>query len=105
MRLIVEKRVRIAETRARRLEELAAERGATEDMLIEEGLDLLFMQQTDRSEREADEEDDRQLLARLEAENGPVPYNTRPIHKINRDEIVSIVDSRIDPRGLRRGDE
>ena len=102
---IVEKHVRIAISRARQLEELAAERGDTEDMLIEEGLDLLFRKQTARSAREAAQEEDRQLLAELEAELGPVPYNTRPVHKIDRDQIVSIVGTYIDPRRLRRIDE
>ncbi len=101
----VEKQVHIAESRAKRLEELAAERGATEDMLIEEGLDLLFMKQSNRLAREVVEEEDRQLLARLEAETGPVPCNTRPIHKIDRNEIVSIIGTRIDSRRLRRCDE
>lgn len=46
-------------------------------------------------------EEDRQLLAQLEAEIGPVPHNTRQVHKIERDQIVSIVGTPIDPRRLR----
>lgn len=102
MSSIVEKHVCMAETRARRLEELAAEQGATEDRLIEEGLDLLFMKHANRSETEEDEEDDWQLLARLEAVNGPVHHNTRPIHRIDRDQIVSIVGTPIESRSHRQ---
>jgi len=105
MSTLVDKNVHISTERARRLEQLACKLATTEDVLIEQGLDLLFMKQDCPSESEADVEDDWQLLARLETENGPVPYNTRPIHKIDRDQIVSIVGAALDLSRIRRIDE
>ena len=105
MSTVVDKNVQISVDRARRLEQLASERATTENALVEESLDLLFREQARQAALEALLEEDRQLLAQLEAEIGPVPYNTRQVHKIDRDQIVSIVGTRIDPRTIRRIDE
>ena len=105
MSAVVDKKVQISADRARKLERLASERATTENALVEESLDLLFREQAKQGELEALLEEDRRLLARLEAENGPVPVNSRPIHKIDREQIVSIVGTRIAPRSSRRIDE
>ena len=102
MSAVVDKRVQISADRARRLEQLASERATTENALVEESLDLLFREQARQTALDALLDEDRQLLAQLEAETGPVPYNTRAVHRINRDEIVSIVGTPLDPRSLHR---
>jgi hypothetical protein len=72
MSVVVDKTVRIAEARARRLEQMAAEYGETEDALIEEGLDLLFRKLEQRAIRAGMMREDRELLAQMEAEFGPI---------------------------------
>ena len=72
MTAVVDKTVRIATERARRLEQMAAARGETEDTLVEEGLDLLFRKQDQQAMRAAMVQEDRELLAQMEAELGPI---------------------------------
>jgi hypothetical protein len=63
MRSTVHRTVRLSEDRARRLGELAAARGTTEDALIERALDLLF----DLGEG-LDAEDERRVWSALGSE-------------------------------------
>lgn len=101
MNTAVEKQVQIADYRAKRLEQLAAARGTTEDALIEEGLDLLFREQERSAVREAALQEDLEQLRQLEAELGPLP-RSRTRFKINPDEIEFLVGTPIDPNTIRR---
>jgi hypothetical protein len=104
MSAVVEKQVQLAEYRAKRLEQLAAAKGTTENALIEAGLDLLFREQERQAAREEALRDDWEQLRQLEAELGPLPQS-RARRKINPDEIVSIVGTPIDPATIRRPGE
>jgi len=72
MSAVVDKRVQIDADQAKRLEQMAVARGATEDALISEGLDLLFREQDRQATRAEVVREDRELLAQLEAELGPL---------------------------------
>ncbi len=100
MSAIVEKQVQIADYRAKRLEQLAAARGVTEDALIEEALELLFREQERQAAREAALREDWELLQQLEAELGPLP--SHPKLKIDLDDAAVIVGTPIDPARIRR---
>lgn len=102
MSAAINKYVQISSDRARKLEQLALERGATENMLVEESLDLLFREQARRVSVERLLDEDRDELQRLEAELGPIPTAPRRAFPINPDEIVSIAGTPLDPIRLRR---
>ena len=74
MSIQVEKRMHIAEDRARRLKELATAKGTTEDVLLEEALDLLFR----KNETDETLQASWELLHELEAESGPILPSTTP---------------------------
>lgn len=103
MNTAIEKQVQIANHRAKRLEQLAAARGTTEDALIEEGLDLLFREQERRAAREEALQEDLEQLRQLEAELGPIPPSSAP--PIQWDEAVLIVGTPIPPERIRRIEE
>jgi hypothetical protein len=102
MSTVVEKQVQVADYRAKRLEQLAAERGVTENALIEEALDLLFREQERQAAREEALREDWEQLRQLEAELGPIPPSSRPVLKINPEDIVPFAGTPIDPDRIRR---
>ena len=73
MSVVIARNVEISEKYAERLKELAKARGAAENELVEEGLDLLFREQERRTAREEALRQSYEELARLEAELGPMP--------------------------------
>lgn len=64
----VDKRVHISDFRARRLTQLAAARGATENSIIEEGLDLLFREQDRQATRDESLRESKEALMDLQGE-------------------------------------
>ena len=97
MELAVETIVRLSGERARRLGQLAARRGVTEEALVTEALDRLF----NESVLSEDDVDDVEMLRRIEAEVGPLPpIRTMPL--INPDDIVSVVPVPVRSELLRR---
>jgi hypothetical protein len=99
MSAIVDKQVRMTAERASRLEQLAAERGTTEDALIEEGLDVLFREQERRAEREAALREGEELLRQMEAELGPIRPSSVP--PISLEGATFIVGTPIAPERIR----
>ena len=74
MELATQTVVHLSGEPARRLEQLASERGMTEEALVTQALELLFRQ----SEMPDSEVDDWELLRRMEAELGPCQARTKP---------------------------
>ena len=101
----IAKRVEISEEYAERLEELAKARGAAEKELVEEGLALLFQEQARNEALEKLLQEDREELRRLEAELGPLPSAPGQRFRIDRNEIVSIVGTPVDPSLIRRPED
>lgn len=93
----VEKQVHLLEQTARRLEELAASRGTTEEAIIQQALEKMFCEQEPSAQFMAD----RELLRQLEAEVGPVKPNFVPT--IDPADIVSVdFPIYLDPSRIKR---
>jgi predicted DNA-binding protein len=88
--MLTETIVRLSGERAQRLGQLAAERGVTEAVLVEQALDMLFLE----SILPDGEVDDLELLRRIEAEVGPLPP-VRSVPPILPENIVSAIPVRI----------
>lgn len=99
MSAVVDKRVQIDADRAKRLEQMAIARGATENTLIVEGIDLLFREQERQAARSEVIRQDRELLAQLEAELGPI--QSSGAHRISLEGARLIVGTPI-PAALVR---
>jgi hypothetical protein len=95
MSAIVDKRVHIAEFRAKRLKQLAVARGATENALIEEGLDLLFREQDRQTARERSLRESKDALTELQAEIRSFPVSRS--NRVDMDGAVLVVGTPIDP--------
>ena len=101
MNTTVDKQVRLSGHRARRLEQLAAAQGTTENALIKKALDLLFQEQEDDANVSGHLHAHSSLLKQLEAELGP--QSLRPkAYTIDPAEVVSFVGTPIDPEILCR---
>jgi hypothetical protein len=96
MNATVEKHMQIAQDKAKRLEELAAARGTSENALFEEALDLLFR----AKETEAAIQVGWELLQQLEGELGPVPSSTVP--PIRPEDTVFLGGTPLSPERIRR---
>lgn len=100
MSAVVDKKVRIAADRARRLEQIAVACGETEDALIEEGLDLLFRKVDQQAIRAAMMQEDRELLVQMEAEYGPIQRSGG--EPVSLDSARLIVGTTVSPGRVRR---
>ena len=100
MSLVVDKVVRLSDERARRLGQLAADKGVTEDALIEEALDLLFQEQEEAIDIDAAIQADVELLRQLEAELGP--STARIVPPLDPADIVVTHAVPIRPELVRR---
>lgn len=92
----VEKQVHLSEQTARRLEELAASQGTSEEAIIEQALEKLFCEQEPSISLS---ESDRELLHSIEAEFGTM----KPDHSliIDPSRITESVPVYIDPSQLK----
>ena len=104
MSTVVDKQVQIAAERAQRLTQLAAAKGVTENALLEKALDLLFQEQEEAVDIEAELQADRELLHQFEAEYGPLsaaaPRETLHLEGATVTHGVSLA-----PHKIRRGDK
>lgn len=103
MSAIVDKRVHIADFRARRLEQLAAAGDLSEDALIEKALDMLFRERDWLAAGEQAIQEGKELLQKLEAELGPIPAPTSTPLPTKGATIV--VGTLINPERIRRIEE
>jgi hypothetical protein len=87
--------------RAKRLEQLANERGTTESALMEEGLDLLFREHAMQAMPREELRPDWELLQQWEREKGSL-QTSKPALQIAPEEIVSSVGTPVDPARIRR---
>jgi hypothetical protein len=101
MDVLIEKKVQIADHRAKWLEQLASKRGVTESVLIEEGLDLLLREQNVKDAHNEALQEDWELLQQLETEFGSL-NRREPALKIDPNEISSVVGTPIDTARIRR---
>ena len=92
----VEKRIHLLEESARRLEDMAAFKGISEEAIIEQALDKLFCEHGPSPQFLADME----LLRQLEAESGPSKGHIVP--PIDTTKIIDIRPVYVNPALLRR---
>jgi predicted transcriptional regulator len=98
---IVEKQFHISDHMAKRLEQLARDRGITESALMEEGLDLLFKELASRNTTDESLRPDWEWLQQWEKEHGKLQTD-EPALTIRPEDIVSVVGTTVDPARVRR---